>query len=501
MVPPRPKEVTFRPGTRSNAPRVRDEAWEKWKPKIVEIFNTTTLAGTMDYMTREHNFSPTKRQYVHRLRGWGIKKYKQGTNSEGPTPNLAPALNGRDLDTASTEEPGPGRDVVPCSPAPPTVIQELPVDNVAAAVLLPHMVATQTPTMRETPVWIPRLDSTDYKARHLGLADMLVRMAEADAAALSVNEGSWATRFVDLLRAHTFDWGVDEGNGLAQVEDAVQDIVEYHEGRDLLIDLTPRGLRLDVPAYILLRSALVRFNLTDDEDKIDVHDVLGQFIAQHLTAKRAPEQMDTDPILDINCIRSCLTWCMTMLDRNPDIPLEVRGIDGDTAADTFTVLCTLWHVWRCHGLPSSSSCHAEATHSNITPSVAWADDAEPQLGLRATQLLSTMVCMIMAAAPQQTMHAAGMPVLERALAGANALSILSTLGSEGLLHRFLHQACTSNWRLVAQSDEERGFPVQQTAVDARMIEPFRQFVAGSLGIHDLPVLEEEAVLCDFVLAG
>jgi hypothetical protein len=106
-----------------------------------------------------------------------------------------------------------------------------------------------------------------------------------------------------------------------------------------------------------------------------------------------------------------------------------------------------------------------------------------------------MVCMIMAAAPQHT------PVLARALAGANALSTLDILGPEGLLHRFLHQACTGNRRLVAQPQEERGYPVQSIGVDARMIEPFRQFAAGSLGIYDLPVLEEEAVLCDFVLAG
>ena len=59
MLPLDPNMATFIVGSRSNAPRIPDEVWEKFKPTIVEKYKTMTLPEVKTWMEREHSFSAT----------------------------------------------------------------------------------------------------------------------------------------------------------------------------------------------------------------------------------------------------------------------------------------------------------------------------------------------------------------------------------------------------------------------------------------------------------
>jgi hypothetical protein len=306
---------------------------------------------------------------------------------------------------------------------------------------------------------------------------------------------------MDLLNAHTYDWGPGTENGLGQITRILNDIVVDEDTvahdvmQDRLVELTRRGAHLDVPAYTLFRPALEWYNSANPYTPIDTPLILNQFVTQHLSAMRGPEQIEAALSLDLNCLRSCLEWCRTILGSNLHIPPEVDATDGDIVTETFAVLCALWRPLLGNG-PIS---YRAMTRSHTTPSPDWADATEQQFGIRPPQLLCTVVYMIMAAATQgQNMHA-GQSVLGKALAGANDLN---TLGPRDLLRRFLNQTCADNWRLKRQTETDRGFPIWLYEVDARKMEPFRQFVAAALEIYDLPLFDP--VECRFdrlALAG
>ncbi|KAK0736456.1 hypothetical protein B0T21DRAFT_366978 [Apiosordaria backusii] len=69
-------------GTITGAQRIGDEDWHALKDIIVSHYRKSTLEETMEYMSKEHNFHPTRRQYVHRLgKIWKVSKYKKPTLS------------------------------------------------------------------------------------------------------------------------------------------------------------------------------------------------------------------------------------------------------------------------------------------------------------------------------------------------------------------------------------------------------------------------------------
>ncbi|KAK3294049.1 uncharacterized protein B0H64DRAFT_443137 [Chaetomium fimeti] len=508
-------------GHRPSAPRISDDRWESLKGILLEKSQIMTFGELEIYMGREYNFFAKKRQLGHRIRGvWGFRKYKQGSSRRPPG------------DPVSRNQ----------SPPPPAAVRERLVRDVPKT-KLPPMLAT--PALAALPgSSSSQPDSEDVKTRYLCLADILVafrdshhafdinvalwkaspssshtlacigtaqhetqlimdtrEMARRDAEPFLMDgrSPSWATTFMDLLNAHTYVWGTGKENGLGQIARIFSDIIGdgVVDGReqDCLVELAPRGPHLDVPAYTLLRAALEWYNSESQDDRIDAPSVLGQFIAQHLSARRGPEQMEAGSNHDINCLPLCLEWCRVILGSNPDILPEIRGTDGDIVTETFAVLCLLWRPLLGNGPPS----YRAVAHRNTTASLNWASTAEQQLGIRPTQLLCTVVCMIMAAAIQQQNVHARQSLPERALAGANALS---ALGLEALLHRFLNQTCADNWRLKLQTDAERGFPIWRYSVDAQNMEPFRRFAAESLGIYDFPTLENgSCVLDELALAG
>jgi hypothetical protein len=106
--------------------------------------------------------------------------------------------------------------------------------------------------------------------------------------------------------------------------------------------------------------------------------------------------------------------------------------------------------------------------------------------------------MMMAAVPQQMeTQDANIPIARRALAGAGALE---SLDRRELIRRFVDQVRAANQPLMGPSDGEHP-RLQNSAIHVSELNPFREFVARSLGIEDLPPLEERAVVYPLVLAA
>jgi hypothetical protein len=229
------------------------------------------------------------------------------------------------------------------------------------------------------------------------------------------------------------------------------------------------------------------------EGEVDIHRVLKQFLNQQPVFSCG---LDTGPFLGIDGLSDCLAWCMEALRRNTTVSPGICGTVGSPAVEAHTVLCTLWHLWMGRRLPASPSSDFSTGLPDIDPSRVWEAKANPQFGISATELLSTVVYMIMAAVPKQDKHP-NETVLDRALAGAHALDALSP---EDLIHRFLDQVRATHWQPMALPAEEQESHPQTSGINAEAIGPFRSFAAKSLGIHDLPMLEQEAVVFPIVLA-
>lgn len=224
-------------------------------------------------------------------------------------------------------------------------------------------------------------------------------------------------------------------------------------------------------------------------EEFDIPGLIDQFICQQLAPRGQERRVGP---LSIECISWCLTWCIDML-RDPQTtpPGDLPPPHGKPA-ETYLVLCTLWRLWIAQ----------DPTHLAPLP---WADHCEPQLGIRPTELLSTVVCMIMAAIPQHVRYP-NTPLLKKALAGARELDRLDRHNlhfgdpsSDTLLDRFLRQVWATNAPLLAQPGEGRQFHLRRGAVDARAFQPYVVFAGGVLGIPGLSV-GEEAVVYPIVLA-
>jgi hypothetical protein len=290
------------------------------------------------------------------------------------------------------------------------------------------------------------------------------------------DEQIWETRLWEFAVAHTWARGSDE-----DVEDGLQQIIattgaiitEVHdplrdEFQDHLELLAPRGPRLDIPTYLFFRSAMEWHNRMQQHGEFNISNVLDQFICQHLAPRRQERRQErrVGPLY-IDCISSCLAWCIDMLVAPQTIPPETPRLPHSIrAAETYLVLCTLWSLWISQ--PPGAA----------PEPLLWADGSEPQLGIRPTELLSTVVCMIMAAVPGGPGHP-NMPVLAKALAGANALK---ELNPDKLLRCFLGQVWATNARLLAQPGEGRRFHLWRDAVDAGAFWPYVVFAASVLGI-------------------
>lgn len=93
------------------------------------------------------------------------------------------------------------------------------------------------------------------------------------------------------------------------------------------------------------------------------------------------------------CIRSCLQWCVAMLE-STDIMTEpwenVQPNDQDSPlAEHFRLFCCLWECWQGRRASRGSS-----------EALTWASQAEKLMGISAAELLGTLCWMIVRASPK-----------------------------------------------------------------------------------------------------
>ncbi|KAL2176790.1 uncharacterized protein P884DRAFT_285426 [Thermothelomyces heterothallicus CBS 202.75] len=495
----------FRNGTRRSAPRLPDKEWERMKQVIMDKYRILPLEAVVKYMKKEHNFSATRRQYIHRLNRWGVRKYKP-THS-GPVPRSSPATSGSDA-------------------PPPVDIDELCVVRIRPSSDYPDLTANagwpkrgQRGPPRDSLLWLADMLSLLGDFRNVGrivmeqwktdprryggdawlsttrakmepkVARMLARSGDRQ---LGPSQDSWERLSWEFRHAYTYcTAGGEETHGEEQLAIALDRVI-FQDGRggDRLKQLDRRVSGLDTPAYVLLRSALARYNsVHPDDKKFDLDNIMQQFVAQHL-----PTTTRSGP--DITCLSSCLRWCISQLEKNdagvpPQVPRPPgtrrrRSAIRPGADDFFTTLCTFWHH-----LSQESGGILPCRRGDGARAPAWALDAEDQLGIQAPYLLGIVVCMITAADLQETCgEAARRPVLERALAGAKALDRLlvdrGRSGEDALLEAFLRQACAVGWPLTELHDRDLRFRVRDVRVDADSTAPYRRYIAESLRVSDLP---------------
>ncbi|KAM7215170.1 hypothetical protein V8F06_009488 [Rhypophila decipiens] len=78
-------EIKWMNGVQVNVKRRSDDEWEQHKAEILESYKTSILEDVMRLMAERHSFVATKRQYIHRMEKWGIKKYnRQKTDDNRP---------------------------------------------------------------------------------------------------------------------------------------------------------------------------------------------------------------------------------------------------------------------------------------------------------------------------------------------------------------------------------------------------------------------------------
>ncbi|KAL2197285.1 hypothetical protein P885DRAFT_60663 [Corynascus similis CBS 632.67] len=81
--------TTFRHRTPEKFSRISDLEWEKWKPIILEKYQSSTLEEVTDHMEKAYGFIATPRQYGHRLRDvWNVRKYGRAMSSAASKTNL-----------------------------------------------------------------------------------------------------------------------------------------------------------------------------------------------------------------------------------------------------------------------------------------------------------------------------------------------------------------------------------------------------------------------------
>jgi hypothetical protein len=340
-------------------------------------------------------------------------------------------------------------------------------------------------------------DSQTDEAR-LMLADHIETVQEH-------GENTWAGFLFDLMWAHAQGRDLkDDSDGIQLLEKAINDKVMDDGGLERLQALKPRGPGLDIPAFVLLGWALARYNqctdLDGEEEYISNIDVLEQFRNQQLAF--SGDAQNTDPLLQIDCLMSCLKWCLAVLQRTPSIHQAIHVTDGNEVTEAYQVLLTLWCVLVRSCMLSLSAPDLSELENSPDLDISWAEKVHQQLDISATELLSTVVGMMLAAAPtkHETGTDAARPVLDRALDGARALEKLSSLSSEAMILRFLNQVLAHSLQLMDPLEDDilhladsKTSP-EDAATVASLVTPFRNFAVKVLGIHGLPPLAPGAAV-------
>ncbi|KAH0543033.1 hypothetical protein FGG08_002641 [Glutinoglossum americanum] len=145
------------------------------------------------------------------------------------------------------------------------------------------------------------------------------------------------------------------------------------------------------------------------------------------------------------CIRSCLQWCTSELERTATIPGSWKNLQSNDQhlswAEHIGVYCCLWERWQSR----------QTKYTKLQP-MLWAGQAERLMGISAAELLITSCWMIMGASPSRN-DKSECDLVRRARIGAKFLSQQS---DEKLGCQFLD---TFSWMntLIHASPEQKAF--------------------------------------------
>ncbi|KAK4109611.1 hypothetical protein N656DRAFT_782851 [Canariomyces notabilis] len=543
---------------RHNARRIPSETWEKFKPILRSKYldENRTLNDVMEHMKTEHSFDATRRQYIHQFDIWGFRKYTKSDQPAPPTrlPRRSPAK--RSDARPSSNKPRPlAKDTLSSRARP---VKPFAAQAPAALTLsLPASTVKPPATPAPEPYQV-RLDSDEAVNQHRWLADILkelgdahysfgvyralyekthpngkrlvasifacVRTAQTDRQANEVQkmlvndmetvqehgENTCSNFLFDLMWGHAQGPDLNaESDRIQLLEKAINDNVVDDGGLERLRTLKPRGPSLDIPTFVLLGSTLAQYNQCTDFDVEEEYicniDVLEQFRSQQPAF--SGDAQNTDPLLQIDCLMSCLKWCLVVLQHSPSIPQVIRVTDGNEVTEAYQVLLTLWCILVRSCMPSLSDSNILELENCPNLDISWAEKAHQQLDISATELLSTMVGMMLAATStkHETGTDAAAAALDRALDGARALEKLSTLSSETLILRFLNQVLAHNLQLMVPLEDDihhsadSNASFEEAVAVARMITPFRDFATKVLGIQGLPPLAPGVSVCPALL--
>ncbi|KAK3319350.1 hypothetical protein B0H66DRAFT_624042 [Apodospora peruviana] len=532
---PRNKDWSFVNNAQINAPRIQDEVWESHKATILREYKDKgkTLEDVMKYMAQKHGFVATKRQYIHRIgTKWAVKKYKNGESSNrprkpkrAPSPDnpeddgsLTPAVKSEEQSFHSIPLPPRGRDkpvVQPCMDQYPIIepyVLNLDAPNAEIWYrLLADMLAASGDQQSAFQIYaalfreLCRQNSPDLALAHacVSTAQTNTQFKEAqdiiELAANVVQEsvaepGTWDEFFDDALTAHSYDRPENSLNALDQY---AEKLIEPNgpidpRSSEFTKTLKLRSPALDIPLYLHVDYAGLRYNeddggdfFTETDPGLDVDKILRQFLDQQPAFADGlldrPRGEDTQLLSKIPCLRECVGWCIEVLEQTPAIPEDIWTVginDGDELQTTYKVLCSLWRTWITW-----------IQNPFRYPSTSWSEHTVEQLGIPASSLLTTVVCMIMATNPTVE---AGADNYYNAAATIQCIrrkaSILNSTDPQTLLRRFLYQVRETSELRMTTTRLNNG-----PNVPLSTIAPFRKIIASALNL-DLPALPEGTII-------
>ncbi|KAK7398091.1 hypothetical protein QQX98_012543 [Neonectria punicea] len=508
--------------------RIADATWEEHRSQLCELWESCTLAEVMDFMKKEHKFTPSKRQYGYRFKKWEMKKYNsadktdtpQNSAKNGVSPDFhvqryrsgprfldvptnysetayhapsnasgTPSASDVDAEMSFVDEDTDSEDNV-SSPGSPALsiryswefddeVKKLVTDFCAATLdeensfvlgsdLLGSLASSSeasTSAKNLVIISFARVARQPKNAKNAKIArELLTRHRE------QAQQSGFDRPFVfSMLDANMEEQEhKDENLGKDALNRRICDNI-----RKVLIDDTTLGdiphnySAIDLVAYGLLSSGLEVYAKTPavaDGPRPTL--LLGDLLYQYVVKQPFAETISRGESTPLHV---CITWCAKQLQLNHKIPSEVASIPRDNAhgqcCDNVQLFCTLWHAMLM-------------SVQNDTPP-PWYGPCESALGISPSELLITVCWMLgdeAKSAPDSHNN-----ILQRADAVAKSMARL--LEPE-LWTKFLRKFIWID-KLVELNDEDKAF-------EAVTLQHTRRYISATLKVP-LPFPAEESL--------
>ncbi|KAJ9136441.1 hypothetical protein NKR23_g9843 [Pleurostoma richardsiae] len=540
-------------GTKKNSARIPSRIWEAHKDVIVPLYVGSTLKITKAVMEDEHGFAPSRRQYVHQLKKWGVLKYQKKMPDRAEKHNLdadCTSVVGKKRRKSDSQEKASGLTASRNMSEPPERDAESEYDSFSAATCSepeddgfdldqPRYCLRQKAGDAYGIVECidPRLDglnsqqdlprgSRERALKHAAdcffamsgdqiafplfvqvyesLTDAVgcstpVRERLAISIARSAQTGPHRNVACNILKSVLASGPEEKDPGaillfrslIAYMQDrtgeketarrAVTELMEdIITNRDLVRLIRPRTTCIDVATYQCLVYCIHRYNEAWGADqKLDARSILTQFLSHQpissvpSSGKTVQEGSHNRPQRQIPCVTACVSWCLSMLKthRRASYPLAEVPCPSEQLRlwrDDYEIFLHLWG-------------HLQHDKSASTHPPTWAQAAEPELGISASEVLVTVSWLIMDNAQQSTdVGRRGATartdhdgdLISRALEGARRVD-----GWDGgaLYQRFLAKFDWMNSLEEAQPEDK--------AFKAAALERVREYVEDVLGVR------------------